>query len=108
MGNRDGHGFIQVSELAAYVQDRVPGQQRVNPCRLQLAFRSQTLVPRIPAMQSVDRANGALWQFLTHAAQQIQIYSITSLARASSEGGTVMPSALAVFSLITRSKVVGC
>jgi len=34
MGDRDGHGFIQVSELAAYVQDRVPGQQRVtNGCR---------------------------------------------------------------------------
>jgi len=28
-GDRDGDGFIQVSELAAYVQDRVPGQQRV-------------------------------------------------------------------------------
>jgi hypothetical protein len=33
-GDRDGDGFIQVSELAADVQDRVPGQQRVtNDCR---------------------------------------------------------------------------
>jgi len=31
-GDRDGDGFIQVSQLAAYVQDRVPGQQRVKFC----------------------------------------------------------------------------
>src|SRR5262245_4114279 len=34
-------------------------------------------------------------------------YSITSSARASSEGGTVMPSALAVLRLITSSYLVG-
>jgi hypothetical protein len=35
-------------------------------------------------------------------------YSITSSARASSDGGTVRPSALAVLRLITSSNFVGC
>src|SRR4029079_16899639 len=35
-------------------------------------------------------------------------YSITSSARASSVGGTVMPSALAVLRLMTNSNFVGC
>src|SRR5258707_8596375 len=42
----------------------------------------------------------------THAPQQN--YSITSSARTSMEGGTVRPSALAVFMLITSSNLVGC
>src|SRR6516164_6095425 len=37
-----------------------------------------------------------------------KLYSITSSARTSSEGGTVSPSALAVFMLITSSNLVGC
>jgi hypothetical protein len=37
-----------------------------------------------------------------------QRYSITSSARESSDGGTVRPSALAVFMLITSSNLVGC
>ena len=35
-------------------------------------------------------------------------YSITSSARASSDGGIVRPSVLAVLRLITSSKAVGC
>src|SRR5712664_1655673 len=35
-------------------------------------------------------------------------YSITSSARVSSVGGTMMPSAFAVFKLITSSYLVGC
>ena len=35
-------------------------------------------------------------------------YSITSSARASTDGGTSRPSALAVFALITSSNLVGC
>src|SRR6476646_10058061 len=35
-------------------------------------------------------------------------YSITSSARASTEGGTVRPSALAVLRLIINSNLVGC
>jgi Luciferase-like monooxygenase len=44
----------------------------------------------------------------THALQQKASYSITSSARASKEGGTVRPSALAVLRLITNSNLVGC
>jgi hypothetical protein len=40
--------------------------------------------------------------------QQPYLYSITSSARISNEGGTVRPSALAVFMLITSSNLVGC
>src|SRR5262245_27432091 len=36
------------------------------------------------------------------------LYSITSSARAISEGGTVSPSTCAVVRLITRSNLVGC
>ena len=42
------------------------------------------------------------------ALQQDWAYSITSSARASSIGGTVRPSALAVIRLMTRSNLVGC
>src|SRR4029434_4472912 len=44
----------------------------------------------------------------THALQQKASYSITSSARTSKEGGTVRPSSLAVFRLITNSNLVGC
>src|SRR5215467_2746990 len=40
--------------------------------------------------------------------QSSQRYSITSLATASTFCGTVRPSALAVFRLMTRSNLVGC
>jgi len=36
------------------------------------------------------------------------LYSITSSARASSVGGTVMPSALAALRLIRKSNLVAC
>ena len=44
---------------------------------------------------------------LVHRSKQ-HLYSITSSARTSNEGGTVRPSALAVFMSITRSNLVGC
>ena len=40
-------------------------------------------------------------------ADMTTLYSITSLARASSEGGTVMPSTFAVLRLMTSSSLVG-
>src|SRR6476659_10818083 len=40
--------------------------------------------------------------------QQSQCYSITSSARASSVGGTVSPSILAVWALMTSSNLVDC
>src|SRR6266496_3168235 len=44
----------------------------------------------------------------THMRHSANPYSITSSARASSKGGTVKPSALAVLRLITSSNLVGC
>src|SRR5262249_5012944 len=44
----------------------------------------------------------------TYAVQQIHRYSITSSARASTDGGMVWPIALAVFRLMTSSNLVGC
>src|SRR4249919_2058074 len=49
----------------------------------------------------------AMCQSLPYAPQQIRRYSITSSARASIADGTVRPSALAVFRLITVSYLVG-
>ena len=46
-------------------------------------------------------------QTRTHAPQPTESYSITSSARASSVGGTVKPSALAVLRLIASSYLVG-
>src|SRR5713226_5119501 len=43
-----------------------------------------------------------------HISGSREPYSITSSARASSEGGTVSPRALAVFRLMTSSNLVGC
>ena len=40
--------------------------------------------------------------------QVFRFYSITSSARASSDGGISRPSALAVVRLMTRSNLVGC
>src|SRR4029077_21097056 len=40
--------------------------------------------------------------------ERATLHSITSSARASSVGGTVRPSALAVVRLMTRSNLVGC
>jgi hypothetical protein len=45
----------------------------------------------------------ALGQKQTHALQQTGAYSITSSARTSNEGGMVIPRALAVLRLISKS-----
>jgi hypothetical protein len=57
---------------------------------------------------SPTRSGCLLWAIsgLMHCSKQ-HLYSITSSARASSEGGTVRPSALAVLRLITSSNLVG-
>src|SRR5262245_64427075 len=49
----------------------------------------------------------ALGQKRTHATQQTNLYSITSSARAGTDGGMVRPMALAVLRLITNSYLVG-
>jgi hypothetical protein len=71
---------------------RGPGQ-----CPLRPQYRTK----------SGPRGRSALCQEPTYAAQRNDIYSITSSARASSDGGTEMPSALAVFRLIAKSNRVG-
>ena len=53
------------------------------------------------------RAMSEMCQYRTHAKQSPR-YSITSSARTSNDGGTVRPSSLAVFMLITSSNLVGC
>ena len=60
---------------------------------------------RNSAPQRID----AECQIRTHAPQQIgYFYSITSSARASSVGGTVSPSILAVWALMTSSNLLDC
>ena len=60
------------------------------------------------ATVGLKKAPVVMGQQETHALQQKASYSITSSARASKEGGTVRPSALAVLRLITNSNLVGC
>src|SRR5207237_4947865 len=58
---------------------------------------------------SLPQSECLLWakSRLMHCSKQ-PYYSITSSARARSEAGTSMPSALAVLRLITSRKLVGC
>jgi hypothetical protein len=70
----------------------------VSPCRLRLRKR----------LSLARQRNNAKCQKETNGAATKATYSITSSARASSVGGTVSPSAFAVFRLITRSNLVGC
>src|SRR4029077_21247369 len=59
----------------------------------------------LPKADIVD----AFWHFRFVPIGDIRlVYSITSSARAKSAAGTVMPSALAVFILMTSWKRVGC
>jgi hypothetical protein len=91
-------------QLSTKLAGRLPHlwvKSRHAALKLQCPLYSQkrTLVERV--------GMSALGHFRTHAVQQIGSYSITSSARATSEGGTVMPSALAVFRLMTISYLVG-
>jgi hypothetical protein len=55
-----------------------------------------------------ERVRGSERPRLRLSAQPRAVHSITSSARASSMGGMVRPSALAVIILIVRSNLVGC
>ena len=58
---------------------------------------------------SSGHAGSAAWGHLqTHAPQQGKAYSITSSALASRVGGTVRPSAFAVFRLMISRNLTGC
>jgi len=72
--------------------------------RLSLVISCQSLADRCPLYPrkrtcAAHKLMSALGQKRTHAAQQKDRYSITWSARASSAGGTVMLSALAVLRL---------
>jgi hypothetical protein len=69
-------------------------------CRYRL-FRNPLDPPRLIACESLaaDRRPGS---------SSAMIYSISSSARTSNEGGMVIPRALAVLRLITNSSLVGC
>ena len=55
------------------------------------------------------RVNGRFsWTSLVTTFGLWQVYWITSSSRSSSDGGIVIPSALAVLRLITSSKCIGC
>src|SRR5207244_4821796 len=66
------------------------------PCRL-LRTRGQRPKQRRRRRCAADKPN-----------ELAPLHSITSSARVSSAGGTMMPSAFAVFKLITSSNLVGC
>ena len=89
----DAHFFV-LSNWASWVNFDL------SPYRAVLAYRQR--------IGSRPARNGAKGHFRTHARQQFAVYSITSSARASSVGGTVRPSALAVLRLTTSSNLVGC
>src|SRR5216684_1472014 len=74
----------------------IPGHRRMSALALQCG-----LTPEMA--RGPESAN----KRLMHCSKQ-QLYSITSSARVSSVGGTMMPSAFAVFKLITSSNLVGC
>ena len=55
-----------------------------------------------------EKRSGSAWPLSAQQRTSAAYYSITSLARTSNDGGTVRPSALAVFMLMTTSNLVGC
>jgi hypothetical protein len=70
------------------------------PCKI-----AGNLIARITSNRGFSHSLG---HFRTHAPQQIALYSMTSSARASSEGGTVRFSDFAVLRLMLRSNLLGC
>ena len=63
--------------------------------------------PGPPAPQFPSKKPRRMWGFFLIAAHQFVLYSITSSAMASSDGGTVRPKAFAVFRLMASSYLVG-
>jgi hypothetical protein len=87
-------GCARISMMAR--SDAAPNKGRIQKRktnRLQIIKSSLQRTAR-EQMQQTTSANAA--------------YSITSSARTSNEGGTVRPSALAVFMLMMSSNLVGC
>ena len=81
--------------------------------RVQTLVREGSPLVKVSAFANCGRAvahvrDSYVPQKVTSAPQRWERYSITSSARASSMGGMVMPSALAVLRFITSSNFVGC
>src|SRR5262249_19357320 len=67
--------------------------------------------PTRPAARQRPRPDAEIafgWEVSSRSLPLAALHSITSSARASSVGGTVRPSAIAVIRLITSSNLVGC
>ena len=80
-----------------------PGQSALQGSRQVRTFRA--------ALRWQARERGVRTKTIADARVDVcnvAFHSITSSARASSVGGTMMPSAFAVFRLITSSNLVGC
>ena len=71
-------------------------------------FSTRPIMPNDRTLPVLTASSG-MCQELTHAPQQFgHLYSITSSARARSEGGISIPNAFAVLRLMTSSNLVGC
>src|SRR5262249_2017484 len=77
---------------------RGAGQEDADPPHALALLRARSERPRGRTPEQRDEL----------ASLQLGAHSITSSARVSSVGGTVMPSALAVIRLTARSNLVGC
>src|SRR6516162_9579759 len=79
------------------------------PARAARQLPDQSTTLRVDSSSTDDsRLRGALPQPDSCSAANIAYYSITSSARASSMGGTLRPSALAVLRFTAKSNLVGC
>ena len=121
---RGPHGMLKIP--VRYLQFKTSGEFGVSPFREQLPTSKEPDGARkLP--RSRNNAYGCFGRWPTTSrlppeadivttgrhvskvqARSFPHYSITSSARASSVGGTVRPSALAILRLMVRSNLVGC
>ena len=80
-------------------------RMRLSPLGTEQAKRPALCTPQHRPQERVDRLVNPASENLRTSGHRS--YSITSFARASTDGGTVRPSAFAVFRLIVRSYLVG-
>ena len=101
---------LDPAEGAQFLQERLhAGIVSDNGCGCSAAtIRSGTHVRHCCARAASGHSAGAATALPSNAMKSRRFHSITSSARASSVGGTVRPSALAVVRLMTRSNLVGC
>ena len=78
------------------------------PSRAQVKLSSAASVRSTPHSRHCDGSPGVRLRAISGLMRRSKFYSITSSARRSNEVGTLRPSALAVFMLITSWNLVGC